>query len=354
MDSLFANNLSQCEIILVNDGSKDDFFGWAEKYFSCALQEQLPVQKVNWMNSTVQIITQPNKGVSAARNAGINHATGEYLLFVDPDDTVMPDYIATIAQEVAGNDCDFLLFGFQQIWENEDATAIYQEILPKREYSISSTEEAIAQLLPNYIGRSLISINHWLKTGEFNPYEEYGSVWRCVYRRELIRKNNIQFKENLCLNEDQFFNCEYIAHMQTGKSCMTALYNYVLRSDGAMRKQWGKTLPSTRQALLEEREQLCRYLRNRGYGQISYLWYAGTNVFTVFEILRRGDLAYWNEMMRYILHPTVQKSIKEAPISLRKPVYFVMILLLKLRLYMVLFWCYKSCGRFGIKFNLCR
>ena len=309
LDSLCANDLSDSEIILVNDGSKDDFAGWCRNYFACDLEEDSVVHRINWKNSVVKIIMQPNMGVSTARNTGLDHATGEYILFVDPDDTVTEDYLATIEQELSGENCDLLLFGY---WEKQEG-AQPVAVLPKREYRISTTEEAVSELLPNFLGDSLESIDHWLKSGVFNPYREYGAVWRCVYRRILIHENNIRFKKNMQLNEDQFFNCEYISCIQSGKACMKCLYNYILRPGGAMRKHWGKTLLASRQALLEEKEQFCRCLGSRGYGQISYLWYAGTNVFTVFEILRRGDLAYWTEIKRYIQHPTVQRSIKEAP-----------------------------------------
>ena len=74
MDSLFANDLSDSEIILVNDGSKDDFAGWCRQYFACDMEENTAVHTRIWKNCTVKIISQPNRGVSAARNTGLEHA----------------------------------------------------------------------------------------------------------------------------------------------------------------------------------------------------------------------------------------------------------------------------------------
>lgn len=221
MDSLFANDLSDSEIILVNDGSKDDFLGWCKYYFRCEIEEDVPRMTVSWKGSTVKIINQTNMGVSAARNAGIGYADGEYLLFIDPDDTVTPDYIATISEELSGDDCDFLLFGFRQIAENDDGFSDPVDVLPKKEYRISSTDQAISDLLPNFFGRSLGSIDHWLKTGVFNPYQEDGMVCRCAYRHSIIRANGIRFREKIRLREDEIFICEFVSHISTAKTCMT-------------------------------------------------------------------------------------------------------------------------------------
>lgn len=282
LDSLCANDLSDSEIILVNDGSKDDFAGWCRRYFACDLEENTAVQAVNWKNSIVKIITQPNKGVSAARNTGLDHASGEYVLFVDPDDTVTEDYLETIDRELSGDNCDFLLFGYWEKPENAQPVAV----LPKREYRISSTEQAISELLPNFLGDSLESIDHWLKTGVFNPWREAGMVWRSTYRRRIISDHGIRFREDIRVREDDIFNSEYISYMQTAKTCMKPLYVYNLRESGATRKKWGNALLENEWALLNARVEICENLRARGFTRVSDLWFAGSTVFAAFSVLR--------------------------------------------------------------------
>lgn len=352
MDSLFANDLSDSEIILVDDGSTDDFAGWCRGYFACDLEKSETSKTINWKDATVKIIMKANQGVSAARNTGISYATGDYVLFVDPDDTVTVDYISTISQEFFQNDCDFLLLGFYQIWEEEGTAGEPQAVLPLRAYNLNSQQEAIKELLPNFIGESLASIDHWLYHGVFIPYQEFGAVWRCAYRRDIIERNGIRFSLDIKLKEDMMFNSEYIAHICTARSCMKPLYIYTVRKSGAMRRNRGNTLLANEQALLAERERICSDLRDRGYDQVSYLWYAASNVFSVFGIMRSVDFSMWKEVKRYIKHPTVQASIKAAPISLRKPAYFVRIMLLKLKLHWVLFLCYKIWGWLKTRFHL--
>ncbi len=80
VDSILGQTYSNLELILVDDGSPDDCPAICDQY---ALAD-----------CRVRVIHQENRGVSAARNAGIDAATGEYLAFVDSDDWVEPDYLA--------------------------------------------------------------------------------------------------------------------------------------------------------------------------------------------------------------------------------------------------------------------
>lgn len=79
VESVIASSYHSIEIIIVNDGSTDDSLEIAYQ-----LQSIYP---------TIQIINQPNGGVSKARNAGINAAKGEYVLPLDCDDLISNDYI---------------------------------------------------------------------------------------------------------------------------------------------------------------------------------------------------------------------------------------------------------------------
>ncbi len=82
IDSILAQSFSDYELILINDGSTDS-----------SLELCLEAQK---NDSRIRIINQVNKGAAAARNAGIVKSSGEYILFVDSDDTVEIDYLKTI------------------------------------------------------------------------------------------------------------------------------------------------------------------------------------------------------------------------------------------------------------------
>ncbi|EFO54161.1 glycosyl transferase, group 2 family protein [Streptococcus infantis SK1302] len=73
VDSALKQNLESLEVILVNDGSNDSTAEILNQYDS---------------NTRVKIFHQLNKGVSAARNKGLSHASGEYVFFLDSDDVL--------------------------------------------------------------------------------------------------------------------------------------------------------------------------------------------------------------------------------------------------------------------------
>lgn len=108
LDSVLQQTVRDIEIIVVDDGSTDATAAAVMPY----------------LGASVTLVQQPNKGLSAARNTGIAHATGELLLFLDADDLILPDYLAcqvsvlTAHPETCVACCDFRYFpdGFPQQW----------------------------------------------------------------------------------------------------------------------------------------------------------------------------------------------------------------------------------------------
>lgn len=101
LDSLFVQATPLLEVIVVDDGSKDDTVACIQKYFS----EQIAANHL-------RVFCQTNQGVSAARNLGIEHALGDYIGFMDSDDLALPNYIATLLAAIA-HDTDIIEFGFK-------------------------------------------------------------------------------------------------------------------------------------------------------------------------------------------------------------------------------------------------
>lgn len=90
LDSVLVDNQFTGQLICVNDGSTDN---------SLAILEGYATKYLN-----VEIISQPNAGLSAARNAGLKHATGDYVFFPDSDDWIFPNAIDKIMSKVEGED----------------------------------------------------------------------------------------------------------------------------------------------------------------------------------------------------------------------------------------------------------
>ena len=86
------------EIICVNDGSPDN--------------SKLIVERLQKEFSNIILINQTNKGVSVARNNAIKKAKGEYLLFIDPDDSVQPNCLSELLYNAKSKELDVVFFAF--------------------------------------------------------------------------------------------------------------------------------------------------------------------------------------------------------------------------------------------------
>ena len=128
-DKYIASTITSCieqdynniEIIVVNDGSTDETGSIVTAFLS---------------DSRVRLINQENKGVSAARNLGIESATGDYLTFLDSDDTLVSDTISgNVKVLTAFPDIDWLYFPIQRIDQNGNAVdEISPDLLPSFKY----------------------------------------------------------------------------------------------------------------------------------------------------------------------------------------------------------------------------
>lgn len=98
VDSILANDCSDCEIILVDDGSTDGLC----PQMCDSLAAQHP--------DLIRVIHQENMGLGGARNTGLEAALGEYLLFVDSDDTLEPTALSTLSRAVDTSDADIIGF----------------------------------------------------------------------------------------------------------------------------------------------------------------------------------------------------------------------------------------------------
>lgn len=153
LESIFKIQDIDYEVIIVNDGSTDKSIEYAEKYCS---------SKVN-----VKFIHQKNKGLSDARNVGLEVACGKYVWFVDSDDKVSPKGIKKLLS-IANNE-DILIGNFYKFYDHQAPTLNNHSF---RSQLIISGREALKKYYLKYI---------------------YTVVWRCVYRREFLIRNKLRF-----------------------------------------------------------------------------------------------------------------------------------------------------------------
>ncbi len=194
VESILNQDYNDLEIILVNDGSKDKSLeichGFSDK--------------------RIVVVDKENGGVSSARNKGIEIAHGQYIAFVDSDDTLPQDSLSTLVDILEKENADVAIGSFMFQYGDK-----YQPHAPR----LKQGTYLFQDLLPNFIDDGTLS-------GFL-----IGSVWGGVYKTDVIKSSSLHFNHEIKNNEDGLFNFEYA--LKTNKLSVTSKCVYYYRQYGA-------------------------------------------------------------------------------------------------------------------------
>lgn len=183
---------NEYEILVIDDGSPDD---------SAAIVERLQ-QKY----SNIRLLHKSNGGLGSARNYGIKHAIGEYIMFVDSDDYIENNVFSIMFSELYEHNLDYLGYGIVEIRGKEYKNG-FENI--ERPLNIISGLEYVK----NY-QISISACTHILKT-------------------EIYKKNNIYFNEEI-IHEDYDFVLRMYQYCNRMKFIDLHVYNYVIKETGSI------------------------------------------------------------------------------------------------------------------------
>lgn len=184
------------ELIVVDDGSNDNTYGILDN--------------LTKRYSNIRIFHKKNGGVSSARNFGLSVARGQFILFVDADDTVAPNALSSIMKEVKNNKADYYLFPLKK--------EVKKGAIQKQNYSV------IGETVP---------VN---EAYEYFYVDGNNGPWSKLFKLEIIRENNLHFHEELKIHEDVIFCMEYLEHCKDARYCKEVIYTYSFNEAGAVRK----------------------------------------------------------------------------------------------------------------------
>jgi len=200
IETLIGQTEPACEFIFVNDGSTDRSLEIIESF-------QLK-------DNRIALISQPNQGISAARNAGIAVATGEYLGFVDADDFIARDMFETLYHKAKLYEADISM------------SAFYTE-QRKSKLTISFDFDTDETLNRHYIRHVIMP--YFIKKDLLN------TACNKIFRRDMILKNEIDFPNGVALGEDAVFNMKALNVAETACYSDYAGYHYREVSGSATR-----------------------------------------------------------------------------------------------------------------------
>lgn len=190
VDSICAQTYTNLEIILVDDGSTDDSLNLCRQ---CAYRD-----------GRVSVLTQSNSGVSAARNNAIDIASGKYVQFVDSDDWIDEHMTQLLVDRAERKKADLVICHYCRV----DGEKII-----------------VHGFLQNTACMDRLTFAKHLMQQPSSFY--YGVMWNKLYRRDVIAKHRIFFREQLDWCEDFLFNLTYILSGNRFCAIQTPLYYYV-------------------------------------------------------------------------------------------------------------------------------
>ncbi|MCD8328850.1 MAG: glycosyltransferase [Ruminococcus sp.] len=250
---------SDIEIILVNDGSLDNSRNICEK--------------LSAENECVFLINQQNKGVSAARNIGVQNARGEYILFVDADDKVEPGFMNALNCKETP---DIIICRYNDI-HNMD---IKEHLYSREGFSNQNGE----------IGELLAVCN-------------LAYVWGKFFRKSIIKEHDIIFDTDLCYGEDSLFVLSYCRYI---KSCLATnkfVYLYSIDDESSLSRKFVKDLDDAIKKKQEMRKEV--FYRFPTYKKRYMQWCPNPNLsaarMRIRNIFRKGSpIKDFNDQCEYV------------------------------------------------------
>jgi len=279
--SAMRQTLKEIEIICVNDGSTDDSMGIVRKYAR--------------EDPRIRIVEKENGGLSSARNAGMDAAKGEYILFLDSDDWILPETLEEIYDSAVKNDLDNVYFNAAVFFDSEE---------------IKETESGYS----NYYKRKGVYEGVYtgaefgekiMRNGDFRP-----SACLQMPKREMLKKYGLRFYEGI-IHEDNLFTIQSMILEGKVMYIDKCYYQRRMRSDSIVTTQKGVRNAIGYFTCMQETGRFIRdkELREEYYFEIeNYLVWLKKNAIDYISGLSRqqvieGLTGYSNEFkLHFMLH----------------------------------------------------
>lgn len=257
VDSLLAQDVENCEIILVDDCSPDACPQICDEYAAA--------------HENIRVIHQENGGLSAARNAGIMAANGEYTCFVDSDDYIEPNVLGKLMAQVERDDLDVLRFNYRNV--NERYEEFYPNKDPKRDVDYSESVVDGETFLNERLGPACYAVMFILRRDLIVNHKS----------ETLNHKSEIDdclFTEGIYF-EDTDWTPRMLLRAKRVASTPTVVYNYLWRTGSITLP----TDPIKRKKVLEDKIRLIRGFQEQSQFVKDPVWFTWMTSSTAMGVL---------------------------------------------------------------------
>ncbi len=200
VSAVLGQTCADFELLLVDDGSTDD---------SGAVCDRLAAK-----DARIRVIHQPNSGAGAARNAGIDAATGQFLFFPDADDFYEPDMLAVMLEAEQRTGADVVVCGYHSFDESGELPPLLPDdrLYPDRDTTRAFFTSCFPQGLAGY-------------------------PWNKLYKKQLIDEHNLRFPD-MRRFQDGMFNLDYFEHAASCCTVARPLYHYRVNTLGGVFRKY--------------------------------------------------------------------------------------------------------------------
>ena len=194
IESLISQTFGDFELLLVNDGSNDGSGIICDEY---AARDQ-----------RIRVFHQPNSGVTAARKNGWKNAQGNWIAFVDADDTAHQNLLEVLINQARQYDCDIVNVSFQSVPGGR-----------------------------KWIHKKLGLMNHKEYLESFLYNQTYGVVYASIYKKSIVAESTFSFDPSLKIGEDVLMNIDLALRSRSAVNIPDILYDYTDNENSVMNRK---------------------------------------------------------------------------------------------------------------------
>ena len=268
VDSLLTQDISDYEIILVDDGSTDNSGAIADELVDAFRLSPLASRL------EMRVIHQANGGLSAARNTGIAAAQGDYILFVDSDDHLQPNTLGTLLEQAERDNLDVLRFRYQNVKESGEVFVPHKGM--KRDYNDYSS----------YLTDGLSFLNDRMGIQCY--------AWQFLVKADIVRQE--LFTPGIYF-EDTDWTPRMLLRAKRVASTDLVVYNYLWR-EGSITLSQKDTNKMRKQ--LDDKIAILGRLNEWGNAVPDRRWFDGMISGLVINIVGIIASTFYSERKRYI------------------------------------------------------
>ena len=225
MESITQQTYQNLEIIVVDDGNSDSY--------------QYILREIEQSDARITVLHQQNQGVSSARNHGIEHATGDYIAFVDSDDFLDCSCYTKMLEAMA--DSDIVICGVAD------------------------------QYYPT-IGQWYDRRQFFSYPSKFNGVQYLNFPVNKLFRAKIIKENNLQFPVDVKLGEDALFVASYLKYCKSVQVIPDLLYHYVYSPTSAVHSYKENYWKWEEEVILRQWEMFHEYALTENETQACLAW----------------------------------------------------------------------------------